>query len=33
MGKINQDSAKLKLEWATFLKKMLKGGFYLKDGN
>ena len=33
LGKITQDSSKLKLEWVTFLKKMLKGGFYLKDGN
>jgi hypothetical protein len=29
---VNQDSEKLKREWITFLKKLLKGGFYLKDG-
>lgn len=32
LGKITQDADKLKREWVTFLKCVLKGGHYLKDG-
>lgn len=32
LNKINLDADKLKREWVTFLKHILKGGHYLKDG-
>lgn len=32
LAKINADADRLKREWTTFLKHILKGGHYLRDG-
>lgn len=32
MSKVTQDAERLKREWINFLKNIMKGGFYLKEG-